>query len=366
MFGSLKKKLKESIKVFSRKVEEDPEEEVVKDIAEEEVVEEKKEAPKKRKIFRRKPEKKEKKEPDEKEEEAPAEDKEEITPKEGILKRVRKKVSEKKLSEDDFSSIFEGLEMSLLESSVAFEVINQVKQELKTQLVDQSVKRGRTEDEITRALEKAFDSVLMEPKVPKFTKKPITIMFVGVNGAGKTTSLAKFCRWLQKKKKKCVLAASDTFRAASIEQLEKHASKLGVKIIKHNYGSDAAAVAFDAVEHAKSKGIDVVLIDTAGRSHANVNLMDELKKIKRVAKPDYTFFVGDSLVGNDAVEQAESFNEAVGIDFSILSKADVDQKGGAILSVAYVTKKPILFLGTGQNYDDLEVFDKAKILKRIF
>jgi fused signal recognition particle receptor len=362
MFGSLKKKLKESIKVFSRKVE--SEEEIIEEeVIEEEVVEEKKEVPKKRRIFRKKVEKKEKAPPEEK----PAEKKEKITPeKESIFKRVRKKVSEKRLSEDDFNSIFKGLELSLLESSVAFEVISRVRNELRTELVDKPVKRGKTEDELTKALEKAFDSVLMEPKVPKFTKKPVTIMFVGVNGAGKTTSLAKLCKWLQKKKKKCVLAASDTFRAASIEQLEKHASKLGVKVIKHNYGSDAAAVAYDAVEHAKSKGIDVVLIDTAGRSHANVNLMDELKKIKRVANPDYIFFVGDSLVGNDAVEQAESFNDAVGIDFSILSKADVDQKGGAILSVAHVTKKPILFLGTGQNYDDLEVFDKAKILKRIF
>jgi fused signal recognition particle receptor len=334
MFGSLKKKLKKSIRVFSRKVERAPEKAV--------------DAPKDEEIPKIVPGSGKKVE------------------KGGILRRVRKRVIEKKLSASDLESIFEPLELSLLESGVAFEVVARVREELESRMVDKPIKRGKTETVVNKALENAFVSVLMKPKVPSFKKKPTVIMFVGVNGAGKTTSLAKFCNWLKKRKKSCVLAASDTFRAASIEQLEKHAAKLGVKVIKHDYGSDAAAVAYDAVEHARSKGIDVVLIDTAGRSHANVNLMDELKKIKRVAKPDYIFFVGDALVGNDAVEQAESFNEAVGIDFSMLAKADVDQKGGAILSIAYVTKKPILFLGTGQGYNDLEVFDKDKILKRMF
>lgn len=334
MFGSLKKKLKESIRVFSRKVEQAPEEVV--------------DAPKDEEIPKVVPDSGKKVE------------------KVSIIRRVKKRVVEKKLSASDLESIFKPLELSLLESGVAFEVIARVRKELESQMVNKPIKRGKTESIVNKALENAFVSVLMRPEVPSFKKKPTVIMFVGVNGAGKTTSLAKFCNWLKKRKKSCVLAASDTFRAASIEQLEKHAAKLGVRVIKHDYGSDAAAVAYDAVEHARSKGIDVVLIDTAGRSHANVNLMDELRKIKRVAKPDYIFFIGDALVGNDAVEQAESFNEAVGIDFSMLAKADVDQKGGAILSVAYVTKKPILFLGTGQGYDDLEVFDKDKILKRIF
>ncbi len=161
------------------------------------------------------------------------------------------------------------------------------------------------------------------------------------------------------------MAAADTFRAAAIDQLQNHGDKIGVKVMKHEYGSDAAAVAYDAIEYAKSKGIDVVLIDTAGRTHSNVNLMDELKKIIRVANPDMKIFVGDSLTGNDMVEQAQKYAETTGIDGIMLAKADVDEKGGATISAAYVTKKPILFLGTGQEYGDLEEFDKDKIMKNL-
>jgi len=195
--------------------------------------------------------------------------------------------------------------------------------------------------------------------------KNLKIMFIGVNGVGKTTSLAKFAYLLKSQGKGVVIAASDTFRAASIEQLEVHCQKLGLKLVKHTYGSDAAAVAFDAVKHAEATNKDVVLIDTAGRSHSNANLMRELVKIKKVVKPDITIFVGDSLTGNDVVNQAKLFNEQIGIDYIILSKADVDQKGGAIISAGYITKKPILFLGTGQGYDDLERFTKEKVLKRL-
>jgi len=162
-----------------------------------------------------------------------------------------------------------------------------------------------------------------------------------------------------------VMAAADTFRAAAIDQLQLHADKLGIKLIKHEYGSDAAAVAFDAVKHAEATKKDVVLIDTAGRLHSNVNLMDEMKKIIRVANPDLKIFIGESITGNDCVEQAKKFDEAVGIDGILLSKADVDEKGGAAISVSYVTKKPILYLGTGQEYEDLQAFDKNKLLASI-
>ena len=162
-----------------------------------------------------------------------------------------------------------------------------------------------------------------------------------------------------------VLAAADTFRAAAIDQLQLHADKLKVKLIKHDYGSDPAAVAFDAVKHAQSTDKDVVLIDTAGRIHSNINLMEELSKIIRVAKPDLKIFVGESITGNDCTEQAKKFDDAVGIDGIILSKADVDDKGGAAISVSYVTKKPILYLGIGQEYDDLEFFKKESILQSI-
>jgi fused signal recognition particle receptor len=168
-----------------------------------------------------------------------------------------------------------------------------------------------------------------------------------------------------KNKLSCVLAASDTFRAASQEQLQVHADKLGVKMIKHDYGADPAAVAFDAIKMAKAKNIDVVLIDTAGRLHSNINLMDELKKIERVAKPDITIFVGESITGNDCIEQAVKFNEAIDFDAIILTKADVDEKGGAAISVSYVTKKPIIYLGTGQKYEDLKAFDPKIIIESL-
>ena len=196
-------------------------------------------------------------------------------------------------------------------------------------------------------------------------KKPCVVCFFGVNGSGKTTTIAKITHLLKKNNLSVVLAASDTFRAAAIDQLEEHAKKLGVKLIKHQYGADAAAVAFDAIKHAEAKGVDVVLIDTAGRMHSDVNLMDEMKKIVRVAKPDLKVFVGESIVGNDCVEQAKRFDQSVGIDAIILTKADVDEKGGAIVSVGKVVGKPIAFLGVGQNYDDLMKIDEKFIFDSI-
>ncbi|MFC1698313.1 signal recognition particle-docking protein FtsY, partial [Nanoarchaeota archaeon] len=196
--------------------------------------------------------------------------------------------------------------------------------------------------------------------------KPFVICFVGVNGSGKTTSIAKFAHMLKENNFKSTIAASDTFRAAAIQQLEEHGKNLGIKVIKHDYGSDAAAVAFDAVKYAEAKELDVVLIDTAGRLHSNVNLMDEMKKIVRVAQPDFKIFVGESITGNDCVEQAKKFNEASELNGIILSKADIDEKGGAAISISYVTGKPILYLGVGQEYGDLEPFDKDKLLESIF
>jgi fused signal recognition particle receptor len=196
-------------------------------------------------------------------------------------------------------------------------------------------------------------------------KKPLVICFVGINGSGKTTTIAKMVKFFQNNGMSCVMAASDTFRAAAIDQLQKHSDNLGVKLIKHDYGSDAAAVAFDAVKHAESKNIDIVLIDTAGRMHSNVNLMEEMEKIIRVAKPDLKIFVGESITGNDCTEQAQKFNESIGIDGIVLSKADVDEKGGAAISVSHVTGKPILYLGIGQNYEDLKEFDPSIVLKSL-
>ncbi|HDQ59975.1 MAG TPA: signal recognition particle-docking protein FtsY, partial [Candidatus Woesearchaeota archaeon] len=300
-------------------------------------------------------------------EKAPIEAKEK---KKGVLSGI----FEKKLSDAEFEKFFRTLEISLLESNVAYEIIDMIKERLKSQLINKQIRRGKVESIINETLETVFREVLMETEPDKIIKKiennksneePTKFLFLGVNGVGKTTNMSKLAGWLQGKGYSCVFAASDTFRAASIEQLEKHGSNLGIRVVKHTYGADAAAVAFDAIEHARAKKINCVLIDSAGRQHTNANLMDELHKLKRVAKPDFTVFVADSMTGNDAVEQAREFGDKVGFDWSILAKADVDQKGGAILSVSYISKKPIAFLGVGQEYKDLEPFNKENMIRKI-
>jgi fused signal recognition particle receptor len=196
-------------------------------------------------------------------------------------------------------------------------------------------------------------------------KEPYSILFVGINGTGKTTSIAKVAQFLMKKGYSVVLAGADTYRAGSIEQLEQHSQKLGVRMIKHKYGADPAAVAYDAISHAESRGVNVVLIDTAGRIQTDRNLMSELGKIKRVVDPDLTVLVIDALIGNDAVLQAEEFHKSVNVDANILTKVDADVKGGASLSVAHVTGKPIIFIGVGQEYKDLEAFEPERFTQMI-
>ena len=223
---------------------------------------------------------------------------------------------------------------------------------------------------LQRSLEQMFtqsDIDLMKLIDEKKEKgEPFVICFLGINGSGKTTTIAKMGQMLLDRKYSVVLAAADTFRAAAIDQLQIHADNLGVRMIRHDYGSDPAAVAFDAVSHAKAKKVDVVLIDTAGRMHSNSNLQDEMKKIVRVAKPDLKIFVGESITGNDCVEQAKAFDEAVQIDGIILSKADIDEKGGAAISISYVTRKPILFIGTGQEYKDIKAFSSQEMIAALF
>ncbi|MCK4491255.1 MAG: signal recognition particle-docking protein FtsY, partial [Candidatus Altiarchaeales archaeon] len=196
-------------------------------------------------------------------------------------------------------------------------------------------------------------------------EKPCKLIFVGVNGTGKTTTIAKVARYLMRNNLSVVLAAGDTFRAGAIEQISRHAQNLGVNTIKHQKGADAAAVIYDAIEHARSKGIDVVLADTAGRMQTNINLMDELRKITRVNKPHLSIFVGDALTGNDAVDQAKKFNDAIGVDAIILTKMDADAKGGSALSIVNETRRPIIFMGTGQNLEDLEEFDREWFVAEI-
>ncbi|HLD43170.1 MAG TPA: signal recognition particle-docking protein FtsY [Candidatus Nanoarchaeia archaeon] len=287
----------------------------------------------------------------------------------GIFQSLAEKVTTTTISDAKFDDLFWPLEEGMLESNVAVEVIEKIKGDLKGELIGVPLKRGDVQKIIETSFGKAVKDVL---SIDSFSlidkvkaKKPSVICFVGINGSGKTTSIAKIAHLLQQNGLSVVLSASDTFRAASIEQLQHHGDKLGIRVIKHTYKSDPAAVAFDAISHAKSRHIDAVLIDTAGRMHSNTNLMDELKKVVKVAKPDITLFVGESITGNDCIEQAKTFNEAIGIDAIILAKADIDEKGGAALSVSYVTQKPILYLGTGQEYDDLVQFKPEDIVRQL-
>ena len=294
------------------------------------------------------------------------EEKEERPIKEKEEKKEKKLLG---LSEKKIDELMWDLEIALLESDVALEAIENIKKNVKKELIGASRKDARKK--IEEALRNAINEILKKSEgnfyeeIEKF-EKPVVIMFVGVNGSGKTTAIAKLAYDLKNRGYSCVIAAGDTFRAGAIEQLELHANKLGVKLIKHDFGADPAAVAYDAIEHAKARHKDIVLIDTAGRMQTNINLMEEMKKIKRVAKPHLTIFVGDALTGNDAIEQAKKFNEAIGIDGVILTKVDADAKGGASISIAYAIKKPLYFIGIGQGYDEQIPFKAEWMLKRIF
>ena len=299
-------------------------------------------------------------------------EKEEKEPeKKGFFASLTDKLITTKINEAQFEKLFWDMELALMENNVAMDVVEKIKNDLRDELVEKPIRRSKVEETIEESLKNSIEGLFESAgfnligEIKNKKEKPYVIAFFGINGSGKTTSIAKLAHMLKEKNISCVLAAADTFRAASIEQLQIHADKIGIKLIKHDYGSDPAAVAFDAVKHAKAKNTDAVLIDTAGRMHSNTNLINEMQKIVRVAKPDLKIFVGESITGNDCVEQAKAFNESVGIDGIILAKADIDEKGGAAVSVSYVTKKPILFLGVGQEYVDLEEFDKEKILKNI-
>lgn len=288
---------------------------------------------------------------------------------ESFFSKLARKLSTSALKEEDFEDAFQDLEITLLENNTALEAVDKIKESLKASLVNKEIKKDKIKDTIIQSLKDSILSVLIEPPnlIEQIKKKegPFTIVFFGINGSGKTTSIAKLAHLLKKENISCVLAAGDTFRAASIEQLKTHADKIGVPIISSNYGSDPASVAFDAKKYAKSHNIKVVLIDTAGRMYTKANLLKEMEKIIRISEPDLKIFVGESITGNDATEQAKTFNEVIGIDGIILSKADIDEKAGTILSVSHVTNKPIYYLGTGQEYDDLELFSKATILKNL-
>jgi fused signal recognition particle receptor len=285
------------------------------------------------------------------------------------------KISETELKPENLRSILWDFKLSLIENDVAMVVADHVCEEIEKRLTGLKVNRlGDKKKVVKETLQAVLRETLEPPQQADLLgtlenkrrlKEPCAIVFVGINGTGKTTTIAKVAQLLQKKKFSVVLAGADTFRAGSIEQLDIHAQRLGIHLIKHQYGADAAAVAFDAVQYAKAHGVNAVLIDTAGRMQTNKNLLAEMEKIVRVVKPDLVLFVGDALAGNDAVSQAEEFSKSVRIDGSVLTKIDADTKGGAAVSITYVTKKPILYVGTGQMYDDLEPFKPEAIVNRI-
>jgi len=288
------------------------------------------------------------------------------------LKGLVTKVTTTELTTKSLDPILSEFTLNLAENDVAFPVIDRICEDLKNRLVGLQIKRLEDRKGI---VEENLKQVLLDIMIPekdikllekieekKQKKEPFVLLFVGINGTGKTTTIAKIANFLSKKNYSVVLAGADTYRAGSIEQLEEHGRRLSLRVIKHDYGGDPAAVAYDAINHAKAHGINVVLIDTAGRMQTNQNLMKELAKIKRIVTPDLTVLTLDSLIGNDAFMQAEEFHKSIA---TILTKADADVKGGSALSVTYVTKKPILFIGVGQTYEDLEFFVPKNFVKMI-
>jgi fused signal recognition particle receptor len=283
------------------------------------------------------------------------------------LKGIVNKISNAGFTDKDLEPLLWDLQLQLIGNDVSVAVAEKVCSEMKERLVGTDAPRfGGKADVVKTALTEALASVMNGRDKPDLIKmveesrkkgEPFSIMFVGINGTGKTTTIAKITHMFKKAGYSVVLASGDTYRAGAIEQLEEHGRRLETRVIRHKYGSDAAAVGFDAIEHARAQSIDVVLIDTAGRMQTNRNLMDELEKVKRVVDPKFTIMILDSLIGNDATEQAMTFNKQIGFDAAILTKVDADARGGSSLSVSYLTEKPVLFIGVGQEYDDLQPFD---------
>ncbi|SHO42483.1 Signal recognition particle receptor FtsY [Nitrosotalea sinensis] len=286
-----------------------------------------------------------------------------------------KSFGEKELKEKDIDEVLFELEIALLESDVATEVIDSIKDDLKKQLIGSTVNKDKIAETVKQELRKSISNmfndagtvdILSNIQKKKEKGEPYIISFMGINGTGKTTTIAKFANLLRENKYSVVIAAADTYRAGAIEQISEHGKRLNVKVIAQNYGSDPAAVARDAVLYAKSHKIDCILIDTAGRMQTSKNLMDQISKINKVVNPDLKLFVGDSLAGNDTVSQAREFHNYTKFDGAILTKSDADARGGSAISIVKVTSSPILYLGVGQEYSDLKSFNKEVFLETIF
>ncbi len=284
--------------------------------------------------------------------------------------------TERTLSENEINELLGKFEIDMLESDVAYEVVQNILADLRQQLANEKIKRASDKSEVIiekfkHSIGEVFAKTATIDIFAKIAEKnsagqPFVLTFLGINGTGKTTTIAKFVHLLKKKGFSVVIAAGDTHRAGAIEQISEHADRLGIKVVSQRYGSDPAAVARDAVMYAKTHRINVVIVDTAGRIQTSKNLMEEMAKIIRVVKPDLKIFVGDSLAGNDAISQAKEFLSATDFDGVILTKIDADARGGAALSIASVTGKPILYLGVGQEYEDLIPFEPSFFTKNLF
>ncbi len=293
-----------------------------------------------------------------------------------LINNVVGAITTEELKPDKLDELLEPLLMDLVETDVAFDVAEAIIEKLKGRLVGAKAPRfsdkQRTIKELVRAalLDLLGDvpDVDFDEQIIARTreKRPVVIMFLGPNGYGKTTTMAKLAyRLLNRYRLTTVFAAADTFRAGAIEQLAEHANRLGIRVIAHTYGADPAAVAYDAVNHARSRGVHVVMIDTAGRMHTDKNLMAELQKIQRVVAPDFSVLIVDALLGNEAAEIAQHYSRYVHIDGLIATKVDAYPKGGSILTFLYLLRKPIYYMGTGQGYGDLTPFNKGDFISAL-
>lgn len=293
------------------------------------------------------------------------------------LSKATRGIVQKELTEKDINNIFSDLELDLLQSDIAQEVIDHLFVKLKSDLVGMKLEKEQNAEDIINtnfrnAIVELFLTAGQVDLLQKIKEKkerkigPFVIAFLGINGTGKTTTVAKVAHLLRNNNISVVLAAGDTHRAGAIEQLSRHADRLSLKVVAQRYGADPSAVGRDAIDYAKKHYVDAVLVDTAGRMQTAKNLMDEINKIVRVVKPDIKLFVGDALAGNDTINQARDFFQYTNFDGAILTKVDADAKGGAAISIVYITSKPIIYLGIGQGYDDIVPFDAGRFLDSIF
>lgn len=283
-------------------------------------------------------------------------------------------LKEVSVKEADITPFLEDLKLSLLQSDVNYDATEKILENIKVGLVGKKITSKQIDSQITSVLRESILKILKKTstidlvsmaKEKKATGEPFKILFIGPNGAGKTTTMAKLANLFIKSNLTVTLSASDTFRAAAVEQTVIHAERLGIGVIKGKYGADPASVAFDAIAHAKAHHINVVLIDSAGRQETNKSLMEEVKKIVRITKPDLKIFVGESITGNSLLGQVMEFNTAIGLDGIILTKLDCDAKGGNTLSILSETNVPVLFFGTGEGYDDILPYNPEYIIENM-